>query len=257
MIFDTHCHLNSPELYLEHQKYIDNALLVGVKRFLIVGYDLDSSLKAIEIAKKYPKVCCAAIGIHPSEILKCQGNDLERIEELLKEDVVKAVGEIGLDYHWDDVPKDIQKEWFEKQIKLANKYHKPIVIHTRDAAEDTYNILKVNKEYIYKGIMHCYSGSAEMVKMYTDLGMYISLGGPLTFKNARVPKEVVKVVPKDKLLFETDSPYLAPHPLRGKQNEPALITLVIKEASSLLEIDYEELASLTYKNALEVLDIHE
>ena len=105
--------------------------------------------------------------------------------------------------------------------------------------------------------MHCYSGSAEMVKMYTDLGMYISLGGPLTFKNARVPKEVVKVVPKDKLLFETDSPYLAPHPLRGKQNEPALITLVIKEASSLLEIDYEELASLTYKNALEVLDIYE
>jgi len=257
MIFDTHCHLNSPELYPEYQKHIDNALLVGVKRFLVVGYDLDSSLKAIEIAKAYPGVCYAAIGIHPSEILKCKENDLDRIKELLKEDVVKAVGEIGLDYHWDDVPRDIQKEWFEKQIKLAHKYHKPIVIHTRDAAEDTYSILKNNKEYIYKGIMHCYSGSAEMVKMYTDLGMYISLGGPLTFKNARVPKEVIKVVPKDRLLFETDSPYLAPHPLRGKQNEPALITLVIKEASYLLDIEYEKLASLTYKNALEVLDIHE
>ena len=257
MIFDTHCHLNSPELYPNYPFYIQKAQMVGVKRFLIIGYDLDSSLKAIEISKANLGVCYAAIGIHPSEILKCGKDDLDKIEELLKEDVVKAVGEIGLDYHWGDVPKDIQKEYFIKQLELANKYHKPIVIHTRDAAEDTHRILKENKQYFDKGIMHCYSGSAEMVKSYTSLGLYISLGGPLTFKNARVPKEVVKVVPKDKLLFETDSPYLAPHPFRGKQNEPALITLVIKEAAILLDCDYQELCNKAYKNALEVLNIDE
>ena len=257
MIFDTHCHLNSPELYPDYVQYISNATVVGVTRFMVVGYDLDSSKKAVEIAKAYPNICYAAVGIHPSEILKCQPNDLKEIEELLKEDVVKAVGEIGLDYHWDDVPSNIQKEWFEKQIKLAHQYHKPIVIHTRDAAADTYNILYKNKEYINKGIMHCYSGSAEMVEQYVSLGMYISLGGPLTFKNARVPKEVVRVVPKDRLLFETDSPYLAPHPFRGKQNEPALITLVIKEAANILQMNYQELCDLEYKNALEALNIHD
>ncbi len=252
MIFDTHCHLNDPNLYSKRKELVQKALLLGVNKMLVVGYDLNSSKLAVEIAKEYSGIIYAAVGIHPSETIHCGENDLKEIEELINESVVVAVGEIGLDYYWKEAPKEIQKEYFVKQIKLAYKYNKPFCVHMRDATSDTLEILKENKQFIRKGIMHCYSGSSEVVNDFLNLGMYLSFGGPVTFKNARVPKEAIKQVPLNKFLIETDSPYLTPHPFRGQENEPAYVTVVAKSIADQLSTSYDDICQLTYQNALEV-----
>ena len=255
MIFDTHCHLNSDELYSRIDEVINNAKAVGVGNFLVVGYDKKTSLLAVKIAQKYD-FCYAAVGFHPTEIYDLKEEDYSNLETLAKENKVVAIGEIGLDYYWekDESKKDMQKEAFIKQIKIANKLHLPISIHNRDGINDCLNILK-NNIPVCGGIMHCYSGSVEIMKEFLNLGMYISLGGPVTFKNAVIPKEVAKNVPIDKLLVETDSPYLAPHPLRGSQNEPKNIPLVVQEIASLRGMSVEELSKITTENALRLLNI--
>jgi TatD DNase family protein len=255
MIFDTHCHLNNGKMYGKYRDFLREAKLVGVSKFVIIGYDLESSIKAVKIAETEPDVCYAAVGVHPNEILNQPSDCLAKLEELLTKKCVVAVGEIGLDYHWKKTPKADQKVWFERQIELAYKFKKPIVIHSRDASEDTYKILKKNQEKIIRGVIHCYSGSKEMVKLYEDLNMYISFAGPITFKNARTPKEALLTVSPERLIFETDSPYLAPHPFRGQENKPSNITLIIKEAATLLGKDYITLAKESYKNALALFGI--
>ena len=188
MYFDTHCHLNSEQLYEKKDEFIKHALDNQVEMMVVVGYDLESSKKAVEIAKEYPFIY-AAVGIGPNDCLNTTTQDLQIIDEYLNEPKVVALGEIGLDYYWDDVPSDKQKEVFQQQVDLAKKHQKPIIIHCRDAYEDTYEVLKRNG---HPGIMHCYSGSVEMAKRFIDLGFYISLAGPVTFKNARVPKDVAE-----------------------------------------------------------------
>lgn len=255
MIFDTHCHLNAKELYKNHEKYIISAKNEGVAAFLVVGYDYLSSKIAVELAEKFDFIY-AAVGYHPVDVLKAKASELEKTFDLLKHPKVVALGEIGLDYHWieDASEREKQKEFFIRQIELANENDLPIIIHNRDAANDTYQILKEHK--VNKGgIMHCYSGSPEMAIELIRLGFYISMGGPVTFKNARVPKEVVKAIPLDKLLVETDCPYLAPHPLRGTLNEPKNIVYTVKEIAELREKSIEEIEKITFNNAKKILGL--
>ncbi|MDD3383355.1 MAG: TatD family hydrolase [Bacilli bacterium] len=254
MLFDTHCHLNDPELLDDLDKYVNNALAANVKKMLVVGYDYSSSKKAVEIAEKYNFIY-ASVGIHPCELLKATKEDYENLNTLLLNPKVVALGEVGLDYYWKDVDKKVQQEYFEYFIKLSKKYKKPLVIHSREAIEDTYEILKKNEEYLTTGVMHCYSSSLEMAKKFIDLGFYISLGGPVTFKNAKEPKRVVANIPLDKLLVETDSPYLAPHPYRGQKNEPAFVKIIVENIAQLLNKSYEEIADVTYNNAIKFFGV--
>ena len=255
MIFDTHCHLNHEDLYKDLDNVIKRAKDAGVESFLVVGYDKETSLLAIKLAEQYDFIY-AAIGYHPTEIFDLSEEDFNEIMNLLDHPKVVALGEIGLDYHWVIEPekRELQKKYFIRQIKEANKHHLPISIHNRDAIDDCLTILK-NNHVDMGGIMHCYSGSVESMYEFIKCGMYISLGGPVTFKNARVPKEVAKEVPLDKLLVETDSPYLAPHPYRGKQNEPALIRLVVNEIAELKGMKVEEIEEATYSNALKLFHV--
>ncbi len=256
MIVDTHCHLNDEELYPIREELIKDAINNGVKKIVVVGYDVKSSKKAIDICKEYPNICYALVGIHPSNISDNVDIDLKEIEELLKEKCVIGIGEIGLDYHYEPFDSIVQKDIFIKQIKLADKYNLPIIIHTRDAMGDTIDILKDNSKYIRNnGIMHCYSGSSEIAKECIKLGFYISYGGPLTFTNNKVSKEVIKTIPKEYLLFETDAPYLSPHPLRGTTNKPSNIRYVINEASKLLNIDCNELIDIEYENFMRLFKL--
>jgi len=251
MYFNTHSHLNSSKLYEQRDIYIKNALENNVNYITIAGYDLESSRRAVEIANEYSFIY-ATVGISPNDCLNTTDEDLKEIEMLLQNHRVVALGEIGLDYYWDDVPKDKQKDVFLKQIEIAKKYDKPIVIHARDAYEDTYNILKEAKHY---GIMHCYSGSVEMAERYVKIGFMISLAGPVTFKNAKVPKEVARAIGIDHLLIETDCPYLTPHPFRGKLNEPANVVYIAQEIAKLKNMEIEDVARITTFNAKKVFGI--
>ena len=255
MIFDTHCHLNHEDLYKDIDNVIKRAKDAGVAKFLGVGYDKETSLLAVELAEKYEGIY-AAVGYHPTEIDNVSEEDFKEIIDLLKHPKVVALGEIGLDYYWvkDLEERNKQKQYFIRQIEEANKNSIPIVVHNRDAINDCLEILKEHRP-IFGGVMHCYSGSAELVNEFIKLGMYISIGGPVTFTNAKTPKEVAKVVPLDKLLVETDSPYLSPHPFRGTQNEPARIKLVVDEIARLREAKIEEIEDATYQNACNMFHV--
>ena len=255
MIFDTHCHLNSEELYERLEEVLENAKKVGVDKFLVVGWNKESSFKAVEIAHRYEGIY-AAIGFHPTDIDDVSEEDYNETMALVNDPKVVAVGEIGLDYHWvkDPIQREKQKEWFVKQINFANEHKKPISIHNREAFEDCLKILKEHRP-MYSGVMHCYSGSVELLKDVLDLGLYIGLDGPLTFTNAKTPKEVCEVVPLDRLLVETDSPYLSPHPLRGTVNEPKNIALVIDEIARLKGISKKHILEVIYNNSCKLFNV--
>lgn len=251
MYFDTHVHLNSSPLYEEIDMYINQAMDKGVEYMMVVGFDLSSSKVAMEIANRYDCIY-AAVGIGPNDCLNTTDEDLNQIDEMLTNKKVIALGEVGLDYYWDEVPKEKQQAVFRKQIALAKKHNLPLVIHSRDAMSDTYDELKAGQHY---GIMHCYSGSYEMAERFIDLGFYISLAGPVTFKNAKTPKEVAKNIHLDRLLIETDCPYLTPHPYRGKLNEPANVMYIAMEIANLRNMEIEDVARITTFNAKKVLGI--
>lgn len=255
MIFDTHCHLNSEELYQRLDEVIKSAQEVGVDKFLVVGWDKKSSLLAIELANQYDFIY-AAIGFHPTDINNLSDEDFDEVMSHLDDPKVVALGEIGLDYYWvkDEKMRELQRFYFKKQIKMANLHHKPISIHNRDAFKDCLDVLKDCKPE-FGGVMHCYSGSVESMREVLELGLYIGLGGPLTFKNAKTPKEVCEKVPLEKLVVETDSPYLAPHPLRGTINEPKNIDLVVDEISRIRNIEKEEILSKLFKNSCELFHV--
>ena len=257
MIFDTHCHLNSEELYNNIDEVIASAKVVGVDKFLVVGWDIKSSYLAIELANKYLEIY-AAIGVHPTDIDGVSDEDFDKLMTHVNDPKVVAIGEIGLDYHWvkDPEQREKQKQWFIKQINAANLYKKPISIHNREAFGDCLAILKEHRP-LYGGVMHCYSGSVELLKDVLDLGLYIGLDGPLTFTNSKTPKEVCEVVPLDRLVVETDSPYLAPHPLRGTVNEPKNIALVIDEIARLKEESKKHIIDVLYKNSCRLFGIEE
>ena len=258
MIFDTHIHLNDKKIYENLDFYIQDALNKGVKKFLCVGYDLESSKIAIEIANKYHEVY-ASIGIIPTEYKQYNDDSINNLRKLMdKSNKIVAIGEIGLDYYWEkeESVRTLQKKIFIEQIELANELNLPISIHCRDAYKDTLDILKEHT-CIKKGIMHCFSGSLESAKEFIKLGYLIAFGGVLTFKNSIKTKEVLQNIDLKDVVFETDAPYLAPTPFRGKINIPSYIVETVKYASSLLNCPKKTLEDITYKNSLRILNINE
>ncbi|MYL51603.1 YchF/TatD family DNA exonuclease [Halobacillus litoralis] len=254
MLFDTHVHLNADQFEEDLEETIERAQESGVQYMTVVGFDRKTIPKAMEIAERYENIY-AAVGWHPVDAIDMTDEDLQWIEELSQHPKVVAIGEMGLDYHWDKSPKDVQKEVFRKQIRLAKKVKMPIIIHNREATDDIVEILKEENASEVGGIMHCYSGPVETAQECIDMNFMISLGGPVTFKNAKLPKEVAKAVDLKHLLVETDCPFLAPHPNRGKRNEPAYVKLVAEQIAELKGISYEEVSETTTSNALEFFGI--
>jgi len=254
MLFDTHVHLNARDFFEDRDETIERARAAGVEYMTVVGFDRETISLAMEIAEQDEKIY-AAVGWHPVDAIDMKEEDLNWIEELSQHPKVVAIGEMGLDYHWDKSPHNIQKDVFRKQIRLAKKVGMPIIIHNREATEDVISILEEEDVKDIGGIMHCYSDSPEYINRILAMNFHISLGGPVTFKNAKLPKEVAVEVPLDRLLIETDAPFLAPHPNRGKRNEPAYVKLVAEKIAELREIPYEELAKATTENAFKLFGI--
>jgi TatD DNase family protein len=255
MLFDTHAHLNAEQYNDDLEEVISRAREAGVHNMVVVGFDRPTIQKAMELAERYEFIY-ACVGWHPVDAIDMTEEDLLWIEELAAHPKVVAIGEMGLDYHWDKSPKDIQKEVFRKQIRLAKKVKLPIVIHNREATADIVEILKEEGAEEVGGIMHCFSGSPEVAKECVKMNFYISLGGPVTFKNAKKPKEVVAEIPLDKLLIETDCPYLAPHPYRGQRNEPSYVKLVAEQIAAIKGVSFEEVADATTQNAKKLFAIN-
>ncbi|XMB67588.1 TatD family hydrolase [Mycoplasmatota bacterium zrk1] len=256
MIFNTHTHLNVKQFNETYDQVIKDSILKGLTKILVVGFNKETIEKAIMLAEKYEEVY-ATVGWHPVDAIYATEESFELIEKYIEHPKVLAVGECGLDYHWDTSPKEVQMKVFKRQIELAIKYNKPLIVHSRDSIKDTYEFLLEEGASEVGGIMHCYTGSVEMVKDFIGLNFLISLAGPVTFKNAKTPKEVARIVPLDKLLVETDCPYLAPEPFRGKQNKAYYVTYILEEIAKIKEIDLNELKRITYNNAIKLFGIGE
>ena len=254
MFIDTHVHLNADQYEEDVEEVIERALAAGVSKMVVVGFDRKTIRKAMALTERYSFIY-VVIGWHPVDAVDCTEEDLEWIEELSKHPKVVGIGETGLDYYWDKSPKEIQQDVFRKQIQLAKKVNLPIIIHNRDATADVVRILEEEDAKEVGGIMHCFGGSVEVAQQCIDMNFLISLGGPVTFKNAKAPKKVAAEIPLEKLLIETDAPYLTPHPHRGKRNEPFYVTLVAEEIAKIKELPIEEVASVTTKNALKLFQI--
>ncbi|MFE4353397.1 TatD family hydrolase [Peribacillus butanolivorans] len=255
MLFDTHVHVNAEQFNEDLEDVIERAQEAGVNNMVVVGFDRPTITRAMELIETY-EFMYAAVGWHPVDAIDMTEEDLKWIEELSSHPKVVAIGEMGLDYHWDKSPKAIQMEVFRKQIQLAKKVCLPIIIHNREATADIVNILKEEEASEVGGIMHCFSGSAETAMECIDMNFYISLGGPVTFKNAKKPKEVAAAVPLDRLLIETDCPYLAPHPYRGKRNEPSYVKLVAEQIAEIKQLSVEEVSKATTDNAKKLFGIN-
>lgn len=277
-LFDNHAHYNDEKFNDDRDEIIGKIYESGVTKLICAGYNVESSKKALEIANNYDFIYTTA-GISPNDIpgtvqdedlenksvqeieelftesLKDVDNQLLEIEKIAQNKKVVAIGEIGLDYYWNKNNKELQKQVFIKQIELANKLNLPIVIHTRDAVMDTLDILKNVKPTIKPGVFHCCPLNVELVKEALKLGFYISFAGPVTFKNSKNAKEIIEMVPLDKMLIETDSPYLAPEPNRGSRNDSRNVKYIAAKIAEFKGIDVEVVAECTYKNALKVFEI--
>ena len=250
-IFDSHAHYNDEQFDIDRDSLLASLPEAGIVGIINCGTDVTSSLSSIEMAEKYPFVY-AACGYHPESALEFTDDNLAGIEKMLSHEKCVAVGEIGLEYHYDFVPKDVQKYVFEKHLELAVKYDMPVIVHDREAHADTMELLK---KYKPKGVLHCYSGSTEMAKEVLKLGMYIGLGGAVTFKNAVKPVEVAEMIPPDRLLLETDCPYMAPVPMRGKRNNSAYIAYVAEKIAEIRNISAQELLDITSENTKKLFGI--
>ena len=249
MFVDTHCHLSKDDYDID--KLIDNCKKNDVDTLIISGCDKKGIAEGLEIIAKYPNVYMT-IGFHPSEVDTTSDEDLIWLQKLVKENKkIVGIGEIGLDYHWIKENKKEQQELFEKQLILAENLDMPVVIHSRDATKDTFDLLKKHK---LKGIIHCYSGSLEMAKEYIKLGYLIGIGGVLTFKNSNL-KNVVKEIPLNKITLETDSPYLTPVPHRGEKNTPEFIPIIAEEISKIKNISLDKVGIITRDNAYALFDL--
>jgi TatD DNase family protein len=254
MLFDTHCHLNDIKYKEDMQATIFRSREEGTTHMCTVGFDLPSSQKAVEIAEQY-KGIYAAVGIHPHDATTFDDKVEEALRALTQSHKVVAYGEIGLDYYRNLSPKEDQQKVLRKQIALAKELKLPIIIHDRDAHEDILTILQREKAAENGGIFHCYSGSFEMARTILKMGFHISFAGPVTFPNAVRLQDVVKLVPLERMLIETDSPYLTPQTFRGKRNEPAYVRFVAEKIAELKNIAFEKVAEQTFNNALQVYRI--
>ena len=247
-LFDSHAHLDD-ERFNEDREVLISQIHEEIEGFVSAGYSLEGSKKAVELSKKYEYIY-ATCGISPNDIPQTE-------EENIENKKIVAIGEIGLDYYWekDEDKRILQRKAFIEQIKLANEFNLPIVIHTREAVMDTLDILKKNKVY-KKGVFHCCPLNRELVKEGLKLGFYISFAGPVTFKNSKNANEIISMVPNDRILIETDSPYLSPEPLRGKRNDPRNVKYIARKISEVKGITLEEVADITYNNAKRIFETY-
>lgn len=249
MLIDSHAHIDDEKFNEDREAVIENARAAGIEIIINPGADEASSARAVAMSEAYPMIY-AAVGIHPHD---AKDYDSKKHDQMLrdwaKKDKVVAIGEIGLDYHYDFSPREVQQAVFIEQLVIAKEVGLPIIIHNRESMEDMQRILKAHFAPENGGVMHSYSGSVEMAKIFLDMGFCLSISGPLTFKNARKLPEVVAMMPLDRLLIETDSPYLTPTPHRGKRNEPAYVRFVAAEIARIRRISLEEVAAITTDNA--------
>jgi len=252
MIFDTHCHLFDEAFDLDREECFKRLKDINGLA-MIVGFSPSNNQVAYDLAKKYNMYSSA--GLHPDEAHGDILLKLKELEDFIKTHKVYAIGECGLDYHWEPYDHDLEVKLFEEQIKLAIKYDLPLIVHSRDAAKETFDIISKYKGLV-RGIMHCYSGGLELAKEYVKMGWYISLGGPVTFKNAKEPKRVAEGIPLDKLLIETDCPYLAPTPFRGQRNESSYVKYTALEIAKIRDLSVEEIENITFNNALDIFKIN-
>ncbi|MCX8031239.1 MAG: YchF/TatD family DNA exonuclease [Thermodesulfovibrionales bacterium] len=245
-MIDTHCHLEMKPFDTDRQEVIKRAKEAGLEAIITIGSDLFGNKKAVEISQQYDYVY-ATVGFHPHDAKDFNYETFELVKSLSKKDKVIAIGEIGLDYHYNNSPRNVQIEVFKDQLNFAKEIDYPVVIHSREAKSDTLSILKETGHY--KGVMHCFSGDKDMAKKVIDMGFFISLAGPVTYKNATKLQDIARYIPDEFLLLETDAPYLAPEPLRGKRNEPAFIFHTARFVAKLRQISEDDIVRITSLNA--------
>lgn len=246
MYFESHAHYDDERFDLDREELIASLKSEGVDFVINASSDIKSSRASIELSENHP-FFYASVGVHPHEVGKMTEEDINTLRELSKHPKVVAIGEIGLDFYYDLSPRDEQRYWFRQQLKLAEELNMPVIIHSRDAAQECFDIIKASS--VRTGVIHCYSGSAQMAKDYIDMGFYIGIGGSLTFKNNKKGIEVVEQIPIEKILIETDSPYLAPVPYRGKRNDSRLLKYVVEKISEIKKIPENDICKITKINA--------
>lgn len=249
MYIDVHCHLDK-EYYDDITDVVNSALSNDVKLMIYNGCNVKTNLEVIDVINKFDNVY-GAVGFHPTELNDISDDDYVILENMLSNKKIVAIGEIGLDYHYDNTDRKKQRYHFIKQLELAEKYKLPVIIHSRDSIQDTYNILK---EYKVKGVMHCFSGSLEMAREFVKLGYFISVGGIITFKNAKNIINVINNIDLSYILLETDSPYLSPEPYRGKKNEPKNIPIIASKIAEIRGVSLETIRDVTSGNACGLFD---
>ncbi len=246
MYFESHAHLDDKRFREDREELLGLLPSCGIDYMVNVGCDLKSSKQSIRLAERYDYIF-ASVGIHPHELYDMSSQTIEELRRLSQHKKVVAIGEIGLDYYYDTHPRELQQFWFRQQLRLAESVNKPVIIHSRDASQETFDIMSASN--VRKGVIHCYSGSAPMAVEYAKMGFYIGIGGVVTFPNAKKMVEVVDAVPLEKILIETDSPYLAPAPNRGKRNDPRNLEYIVTKIAEIKNISPEIVANITSKNA--------
>lgn len=254
MIFETHAHYDDEAFDEDRERLLMSMQENEIGYVVNVGASLSSTQKSIQLAEKYPFVYAAA-GVHPSETAELNEENFEWLQEQCRHKKVVAIGEIGLDYYWKEPAQETQKRWFARQLELAKTIQKPVIIHSRDAAKDTFDMISAHNVGEVGGVVHCFSYSVEMALEYVALGFYIGIGGVVTFKNGRKLKEVVEAVPIERILLETDSPYLAPEPNRGTRNSSFNLPAIAQKIAQIKGMTYDEVVSITEENARQMYHI--
>ncbi len=252
MYFETHAHYDDKAYNKDREQVLNDIYDAGVEYVINVGADMKSSQKSVEMSKKY-KFIYSSVGVHPHYVANMHENDLGILADYTKIDKVVAIGEIGLDYYRNLSPRDVQIYWFKKMLTIADACNMPVIIHSRDASQETFDIIKSSK--IRRGIVHCYSGSAEMAEEYAKMGFLIGVGGVVTYPNSRKLIETVEALPIENIVIETDCPYLSPEPKRGVRNDSQNLKYIVQKISEIKQIPHEEVAKITRKNALSLFDI--
>ena len=254
MIFDSHAHYDDKQFDEDREQVLTHLKDVGVEWVVNISNGWDDMLRMLDMIGRYPFMY-GTVGIHPCKVSDLNEERMGRLREFCHRDKIVAVGEIGLDYYWMSDPKEVQREWFIRQLHLAKEENLPVVIHSRDASQETFDIMKAEHAGTTGGVIHCYSGSYEMAKEYVKLGYYLGIGGVVTFKNSKVLKKVAAEIPLESIVVETDCPYLAPMPYRGTRNSSAYLPLVIEEIANLRGISTEEVEQVTCENACRLYHI--
>ncbi len=252
MYFDSHAHYDDKKFDSDRDELLKNMHAKNVDFIMNSGESMKAATKTIELTKKYHFIY-GAVGIHPHNVANMTESDIDKLRSYASVDKIMAIGEIGLDFYYDNSPRDIQRFWFKKQLDLASEIDMPVIIHSRDAALECFDIIK--NSGVRKGVIHCFSGSSQMAMDYIKMGFYIGIGGVLTYSNAKKTVDVVDKIPLERIVIETDCPYLAPVPFRGKRNNSMYLEYVVDKISQIKNISHEETAKITKENAIRLFSI--